>query len=240
MVTEILDRPGSVDVTAMEATNGGANGASRVAGAQDGPQDANNGPGDPDEGGPVLAVAAATAAAAAAAAEAAGAAAGMPTARRKSPAQQPAPSPILEQTSDVGLEARMGGDGEGERQRRSSSSSSRVSFSGLGAGERERPVRQPTLEIPRPSAPSEAAARVRGGSSGSRVEATAGGRARGSREERKDDSSVNVSGGRSAADLEAPTASRDSMLTRNGVSALNLSDGGFAPGEEGCGRDEEL
>lgn len=243
IVTEILDRPDLADAAAMEETSGQAEGKSRPAGAQEAPEDAGNnagstgesGAGGPDDGG---AVAATTVTAAA---EAAGPAAGTPVARRKSSAQQQTLSPMLEQAVatdvDVQVEARIGGEEEGERRRSASSS---VSFPGVAAGEwgRGRAVRQSTLEIPRPSAPSEVATHVRGGGSG--VEAVGGASAYGSREERGDERKIDVSKSRSTDDLEAPSGGRDGILKRNGVSALNLRDGGFAPGEEGCGRDEEL
>eukprot|EP00752_Nemacystus_decipiens_P003312 g3065.t1 len=248
IVTEILDRPEPADVIAMEEANGQVEGASGPADAQDAPEDTSNdaaggvagqpGAGGSDECGAV----AATAMAMAAASEAAGAAAeaGTPVARRKSSAQQQTLSPMLEEAmahDDAQVEALLGGEGDRERRR----SSSGASFSGQAAGERERATRQSTLEIPRPGlALPGVAGHVRGGgSSGSGVEAM-GGLVYGLREERGDDGDVNVSKSRSAADFEAPSAERDGMLRRSGVSALNLRDGGFAPGEEGCGRDEEL
>lgn len=233
---------------AMEEANGEVDDTSRAPGAQDTPEDTGNAAGgstgEPGAGGSNdCGAVAATATAMAAASEAAGAAAaaGTPVARRKSSAQQQTLSPMVEQamaTSDAQVEARIGSGEDGERRRSSSS----ASFSGLpAAGERERTARQSTLEIPRPPlAPLAVAGHVRGGgSSGSGVEAM-GGLAYGLREERGDDSDGNASRRRSTADLEAPSAGRDDMLRRNGVSALNLRDGGFAPGEEGCGRDEEL
>lgn len=211
-------------------------GASRPADAQDVPgadagKDAGGGTGKPGAGGSNDCGAVAAAGAGAGAGPAA--AAGTPVARRKSSAQQQTLSPMLEQVMATS-------DAEGGERRRSSSS---ASFPGLPAvGERrECAARQSTLEIPRPPlTPSGVAGHVRGGgSSGSGVEAM-GSLLYGLREERGDDGDVNASRRRtSTADLEAPSAGRD-VLRRNGVSALNLRDGGFAPGEEGCGRDEEL
>ena len=258
-MTEILDRPEPADLIAMEEMNGHLEGTSPPAGAQDAqggaPQDSGNdagGSGRPGaRGSDDFRAMAATATATVAAAEAAGAgvgvAPGTPVARRKSSAQQQTLAPMLEQVhasdaAEVEAEAsRIRGEEEGERRRRSSSS---LSFSALAAGDKERTARHPTLETPRPALHSRVAAHVRGGGgsgSGPGAESMGGLVYDGLGEEPSYDGDTAVSRSRSSADLGAPSARRDGTpLTRNGVSALNLRDGGFAPGEEGCGRDEEL
>lgn len=236
VVTEILDnRPASL--AEVEDANDQAEGTSSLAGAQGAAEDAGNGAGSaPKPGAGGSDDCGAAAAEAAEAAEAAGAAAGTPTERIKSSVlaqQQALLLPTLEQAgaTDAQVEARIGGGGGG------------CGGGGGGGAEEEnedRELRSSTLEVPRDSAPLEVAAHVRGGGLG--VEAVDG-CVDGSREEGGDDGG-NLRVGRnhrsvSPADLEPPPVGLYD-LKRSRVSALNLSDGGLAPGEEGCGRDDAL
>ncbi len=137
-----------------------------------------------------------------------------------------------------GIGADIGGE-EGERVRQASAASSE---GGRTAAAGERFGRNPTLEMPTLlSASLGVASHVRGGagSTGSGV-GTMGGCGADAREE---GASCTLSSTESAAiaDLAAHGGGgRGGQLRRTGASALNLRDGGFAPEEDGYGRDEEL